>query len=150
MTKDLVWYLVPRLRDLLFSILFVGVFFLGSRLLNIDSDLGVHLTTGEYILTSQSIPIVDLFSYTKPGEARPPYAWLTELFFAIAFRLADLDGVIWLCALIIAFSFSVVFYDAMKRSGYPLLSLILTLLAAVTSSIHWLPRPHLFSFLFFA
>ncbi len=150
MTKNLVWYLVPRLRDVLFSILFVGVLLLGTRFLNIDSDLGVHLTTGEYILTSRSVPTVDLFSYTKPGEARPSYAWLTELFFAIAFRVADLDAVIWLCALIIAFSFSVVFYDALMRSGYPLLSLILTLLAAVTSSIHWLPRPHLFTFLFLA
>jgi hypothetical protein len=98
MIKGLVWYLVPRLRDLLFSILFVGVFFLGSRMLNIDSDLGIHLTTGEYILTSHSSPKTDLFSFTKPGDARPPYAWFGEVLFALSYRTADLDGVICLCA----------------------------------------------------
>jgi hypothetical protein len=119
-------------------------------MLNIDSDLGIHLTTGEYILTDHSIPKADLFSFTKPGDARPPYAWFAEVLFALSYRTADLDGVIWLCALIIAFGFTVVYRDALERSGYQVLSLLITLMAAVTSSIHWLPRPHIFTFLFFA
>ncbi len=143
-------YRLPRLHDLLFIIIFLGGFVVGTRMLNTDSDLGRHLTLGNYILRSGQIPTQDILSYTKAGAARPPYEWLAQVLFAAADRPLDLDGVVLLTALVIGAAFTVVFTDALHRSRAPLLSLIITAWAAEASSLHWLARPHVFTFLLFA
>ena len=143
-------YRLPRLQDLLFITVFVGGLVLGARMLNTDSDLGRHLTLGNYILQSGRIPAQDILSYTRAGDSRPPYEWLSQVLFAAAFRLLGFDGVVLLTSVVIAAAFSLVFQDALKRSGGPLLSLLIVALAAAASSLHWLTRPHVFSFLFFA
>lgn len=143
-------YRLPRLHDLLFIALFAGCFALGARMLNTDSDLGRHLTLGGYILRSGHIPTQDILSYTRAGAARPPYEWLSQVLFAMAFRLLGLDGVVLLTAFVIAAAFSLVFLDAASRSGAPVFSLLLTAWAAAASSLHWITRPHVFSFLIFA
>ena len=53
-------YLLPKLQDIFFLAIFLGVIGLGSRLLNVDGDLGRHLTIGRYILDSNSIPTRDI------------------------------------------------------------------------------------------
>src|SRR5512142_1724298 len=116
-------YGLPRLHDLLFIVVFVGGFVLGARMLNTDSDLGRHLTLGGYILQSGHVPTQDILSYTKAGASRPPYEWLSQVLFAAAYRLMDLDGVVLLTSVVIAAAFSLVFLDAVHRSGAPLLSL---------------------------
>jgi hypothetical protein len=49
-------YLLPRFQDILFLSVFCGALLLGSRMLSIDSDLGRHLTIGEYILDQHETP----------------------------------------------------------------------------------------------
>ncbi len=142
--------LLPRLRDILFVILFVGALFTGERMLNTDSDVGRDLALGTYMLREHQIPTHDLLSFTKAGQSRPPYEWLAQVLFAAAYRLMGLDGVVLLAALVIALSFSVVYRDAMRRSEGPMLALWLTAWGAAASSLHWLTRPHIFSFLMFA
>ncbi len=143
-------YTLPRLRDFLFALVFVGGLLSGTRMLNTDGDLGRHLVLGNYILDSHQIPTRDLLSETKAGESRPPYEWLAEVLFALAYRLANLDGVVLLSAALIATAFTLVFADASRRSGAPVIALLISLWAAEASSLHWVSRPHLFSFLFFA
>jgi len=140
----------PRFRDIIFFTVFTSILFLGPRMLSIDSDLGRHLTVGRYILNHHLIPTHDLFSYTLNGQARPPYEWLSQVFFALTFNLAGLDGDILLSALVIASTFAIVYTDTTQRSGQPLTALGLTLLAAVAGSLHWLPRPHIFTFVLLA
>ncbi len=141
-------YLFPHLRDLVFAIIFIGSLLLGLRLLN--GDLGRHLTVGRIILDTHQIPTRDLLSFTMAGQPRPPYEWLAQVLFAFAYRLLNLDGVVLLAALIIAVTFVLVYTDSVQRTNAPLISLMLTVWAALTSSLHWLARPHIFSFLLFA
>lgn len=143
-------YFFPRLRDIIFIALFVGALLTGPRMLNTDSDLGRHLTIGSYILNTHQIPTHDLLSFTMASQPRPPYEWLAQVLFAIAYRLLNLDGVVLLTALVIAGTFVIVFADSIRRSHTPLIALLLTIWAALASSLHWLVRPHIFSFLFFA
>ena len=91
-------WLLPRVQDVLFIALFIAVVGLGPRLLNIDGDLGRHLTIGKYILTTRLIPTQDLFSHTMAGEALTPHEWLAQVVFAVAYRLGELDGVVIFCA----------------------------------------------------
>jgi hypothetical protein len=143
-------YLLPRLQDFVFIIVFVGALLTGPRMLNTDGDLGRHLTVGNYILDRHHIPTTNLFSFTKPNQPRPPYEWLAQVLFSISYRLLNLDGVVLLTAFVISAVFLIVYFDSAERSSLPMLALILTLWAATASSLDWLTRPHIFSFLFLA
>ena len=116
-------------------------------MLNIDSDLGRHLVLGKYMIESLSIPVRDVLSFTMAGDPRPPYEWLAQVFFAAAHQLLGLDGVVLLTSIVIASAFLFVFLDGRDRSESPLIALVLTIWAAAASSLHWLTRPHIFSFL---
>jgi hypothetical protein len=142
--------LLPSLQDFLFIVLLAGALASGSRMLNTDSDLGRHLTLGSYILSSGRIPTTNILSFTKPGAPRPPYEWLAQVLLAATYRLLNLDGIVLLTAIVIAAAFSVVYLDSVRRSQAPILALLVTAWSAIASSLHWLPRPHIFSFLFFA
>jgi len=143
-------YFIPRLRDILFIAILVAALALGQRMLNMDGDLGHHLAMGRNILESKEIPTQDMFSFTRKGEPRPPYEWLTQIFFALAEKVGGLDGIIFISALLLASSFTIVLADSVRRSQLPLTALMITSLAVAASSLHWLPRPHLVTFLFLA
>ena len=139
--------LLPKLQDILFIAFFVAVVGLGSRMFNIDGDLGRHITIGEYIIKTLSIPRADIFSHTMAGDVLTPHEWLSQVLFAFAFRAAELDGVVLLCAFVIAVTFTLLFRQSYKRSGLLLVSLVWTILAAAAASLHWLARPHIFTLL---
>ena len=143
-------YLLPRFRDIFFLAVFCGALLLGPQMLSIDSDLGRHLTIGGYILEQHEIPTTDIFSHTKNGESRPPYEWLSQILFAFAYSIFDLDGVVLLTSLVIASAFTLVYVDSTRRSGLPVTAMLLTILATAAGSVHWLPRPHIFTFLLLA
>jgi len=143
-------YLIPRFQDFIIIIVFIGALLTGPRMLNTDSDLGRHLTIGKYILNSRQIPTKNLFSFTKPDQPRPPYEWLAQVLFSISYHLLNLDGVVLLTGLVIASTFLIVYFDTLYRSNMAILALLLTLWSAAASSLDWLTRPHIFSFLFIA
>jgi hypothetical protein len=143
-------YVLPRIGDVFFLSIFAGALLLAPRMLNIDSDLGRHLTLGNYILNQHKIPLTDILSHTKSGESRPPYEWLSQFLFALAYRLLGLDGVALLVSLVLAIAFTFVYADAIRRSGLPILALMIAILSTGASSVHWLPRPHIFTFFMLA
>ncbi len=116
----------------------------------LNGDLGRHLIVGKIILDTHQVPTRDLLSFTMAGQSRPPYEWLAQALFAMVYRLLNLDGVVLSSAFVIAVTFTLVYSDSMRRANAPLIALLLTLWAALASSLHWLARPHIFSFLFFA
>ena len=140
--------LMPRSEDILFLAIFLSVIGLGPRLLNMDGDLGRHLTIGNYILDNFSIPTRDIFSHTMSGLPLTPHEWLAQVVFALSYRLGGLDGVVILCALLIAVTFTLVFRQSYSQSNMLIVSLALTIIAAAAASLHWLARPHLFTLLF--
>lgn len=140
----------PDLSEILFITVFGLAIASGAQMLSLDSDLGRHLALGDYILNHRTIPTRDIFSHTLAGESRPPYEWLSQVLFALAHRLLELDGVILLTALVLATTFACVFHFAARRSDSAVLAFAITILAIAASSIHWLPRPHILTFLFLA
>ena len=118
----------------------------GPRSLNVDGDLPRHLTMGEFVLHGGMYGI-DTFAYTKTG----PYEgmeWLSQVTLAVAHRIGGLAGVVILAGLVIATVVALVVLF-MRRSGVdPLLAYLVGTVAAVGASVHWVPRPHLFTFIF--
>jgi len=139
-------WLFPSLADVLFIVL-LG-FILGLRshqLLNSDGDLARHLVVGQQILSTGSIPTVDLFSHTKGGESFVPYEWLSETLFAMTYQRLGLEGVAVLAAGLAALPF-LLLARWMVRDGINIfLTLTLVTIGALAASMHWLARPHLFT-----
>jgi hypothetical protein len=142
--------LVPRLGDLIYVCILAACLLIGQRMLNTDSDIGRHLALGRYMLESGRIPTRDILSFTRMGESRPPYEWLSQVSFALAERVLRIDGVVFLTACLIAAAFLTVYVDARERGGGALVALGLTIWAALAASLHWLTRPHVFTFVFLA
>ncbi len=140
--------LIPRIGEVLFIAIFIALIGLGPKLMNVDGDLGRHITLGDYIISSRSIPTKDVFSHTKLGDPLTPHEWLAEVIFSLAHRAAGLDGIVWITALIIGYTFWLVYKQSLNLSSMSLLALAGAILAAAASSLHWLSRPHIFTVLF--
>ena len=136
-----------QIPDLVFISVLIIALASGRQMLDLDSDIGRHLTLGNYMLNERLIPAHDLFSHTRAGLSRPPYEWMSQILFALSNRLLGLDGDILLTSIVLALTFFLICKFASRRSGTPMLSLIITFIAAGAASIHWLPRPHTFTFL---
>jgi hypothetical protein len=148
--RGLAAYFLPGLGNIIWMSSFLGVIGLGPRMMNIDGDLGRHLTIGEYILAVGRVPTSDLFSHTMLGQSLTPHEWLSQVIFALAYRGLGLNGVVLVCALVIAFSVWLVFRRALAKSHQVLLATAVAVLALAAGSLHWLARPHIFTFLMLA
>lgn len=137
--------LLPTLQTVVFLSAFWGVLTLGPRVLNMDGDLGRHITVGKYILTHWTIPTRDVFSFTMNGQPLVPHEWLADVIFALAHEWMGLNGVILFCAFLIALAMLICFRLTLRRSHSVFWTLVFSLLALAASSIHWLSRPHLFT-----
>jgi len=143
-------YLLPKIGDILFISLLTVVLLYGPRTFNLDGDLGRHITIGNHILDSRSIPRFDLFSHTMTGHPLTPHEWLAQTLFALVHRGLALSGAVFVTALVIASAFTLVFRESLQQGSSILIALGITLLAAATASLHWLARPHVFTFLYLA
>lgn len=141
-------YLLPQPRDILFIGVFFSMVFGGTKLFNNDGDLGRHITIGNYILDTGTIPTRDIFSHTMAGERLVPHEWLSQVIFALAHRVMGLSGDVFVAALLAAFTILIVYEELIKRGNLRLVALFVATWVTVVSSIHWLARPHMFTFFF--
>jgi hypothetical protein len=142
------WFL-PSIGDLFFVAL-VGVLVftnLSVRLLG-DAGIGWHIRTGQIILATHAIPHVDPFSSSMSGHPWFAWEWLYDVLVGWLESATGLNGVVLLTAFIIAMAFSWTFRLLLHRGTNIAVALILVLLAASASMIHFLARPHVVSWLF--
>ena len=141
--------LIPSLSDCLFLAILLWVFALGSgwSVLLADGDTGWHIRTGEYILDTRSVPANDLFSFSKPGQPWFAWEWGSDVVFAAMHRAWGLKGVVIFSGLVLSFSAALLFRYMVWHEANLLAALVATLLAAGASTVHYLARPHIFTFL---
>ena len=142
-------FVFPSIADVLFLALFWALLAggLSSRPLA-DADIGWHIRTGQQILDTKSIPHVDPFSSSMEGQEWYAWEWLYDLAVGVLDRAFGLNGVVWLCAVIIATTFACVFRTTIFRGTNLYIAMLLTLLAISASTIHFFARPHIVSWLF--
>jgi hypothetical protein len=138
--------LIPSIEGVIGIVIFTIVLTDSDRLL-LDSDTGWHIRTGDYILDKLEVPKVDIFSHTKYGQTWIAHEWLSDVVFALFHKLSGLTGVVVLSGYLISITFVVLFKALYAARLNILIVTVVTILAALTSYIHWLVRPHLFSFL---
>ncbi|HTW32803.1 MAG TPA: hypothetical protein VMD76_14070 [Candidatus Sulfotelmatobacter sp.] len=142
-------WLMPSIADVIFvALLSVLVFTqLSVRLLG-DAGIGWHVRTGELILQTHAIPRVDPFSSTMAGKPWFAWEWLYDVKVAWLHSHAGWNGVVWFTAVIIASVFAGMFRGLVLRKTNLFFAILLFLLAACASTIHFLARPHVLSWLF--
>ena len=144
----LLCWLMPSVADLIFVALLASLAFtpLSMKLLG-DAGIGWHVRTGQLILETHTIPRIDPFSaqIQKPWVA---WEWLYDVVVGRLELSTGLNGVVWFTAVVIATVFAAVFRLLVKRVTDVLVALLLTLLAMSASTIHFLARPHVLSWLF--
>jgi len=145
--QQVVKFILPRLGEVFFAAVFAAAIGLGPRMMNIDGDLGRHITLGNFILDTGTIPTSDPFSFSKSGDPLTPHEWLSDVMFSLIHKMAGLDGVVWLTALVLALSFWLIYRQSLKLSNMSVAALFCALLGASAASLHWLTRPHIFTIL---
>ena len=141
--------LLPKTSDLLFLAVFLTIVFTSySAHLLYDNSIGWHIRNGDFILATGSIPRVDHFSYTMAGQPWYSWEWLFDVVLSLVHRLDGLAGVIVLSAVLIALTLKLL-YEHLLRSSHSVLSAaVLVFLVGEASSVHYLARPHLVTWLF--
>ena len=112
-----------------------------------DGDAVMHWRIGDWMLEHRQIIRHDSFSYTRAGSPVISKEWLAELLFAAAGRTGGLFGLCILAALVIATTFALLHWRLLRDGNDLLIATTLTLMAAWAASMHWMARPHVFSFL---
>ncbi|MFL6351485.1 MAG: hypothetical protein ACJ74Z_06510 [Bryobacteraceae bacterium] len=120
----------------------------GTKILLADGDTGWHIRTGEWILQNRTVPNVDLFSFTKPDAAWFSWEWGWDLLFAPVHQMWGLPGVAFANLLVLCLISALLYRLVRRCCDNDFLALIFTAVALGGSTIHWLARPHLFSWLF--
>jgi hypothetical protein len=139
---------MPSVSDLLFVALLLGLS-CGSmgRLLLRDAGTGWHIRNGQLMLQTHSITRVDSFSATMNGQPWYAWEWLYDVLIAGIHHWLGLNGVVFSTAAIMATTFVLVFYLAMRRGGSLPITLLLLVLSLGASAVHFLARPHVLSWL---
>jgi hypothetical protein len=141
-------FLLPSVRDIIFIFLFWSL--LAGPLSNrplADSDIGWHIRTGELILATHSLPRTDPFSSTMQGQPWFAWEWLYDILLGILHQACGLNGVVWLCALLVAAILALLLSQLLRRGTGLLLAIVLMLLAEAASTVHLYARPHIVSWL---
>ena len=80
----------------------VAALFFARMRVQVDPDLFFHLKEGGRVLTEGRLPLVEDYSYTRPGKAMVATEWLSGAAFAALFRAGGYPAVAAFNALLIA------------------------------------------------
>lgn len=85
----------PSLGDVVLAAMVGQLFYFreGWSALLADADTGWHIRTGDWILQRGSVPAVDVFSFSRPGEPWFAWEWLSDVLPALVHRHWGLAGV---------------------------------------------------------
>ncbi len=130
------------------TLLLLFFVFGGATALFSDSDTGWHIRYGERIISSGLLPQTDPFSFSRMGEPWVAWEWGADMLMGAVYRVSGLGGVASMYGLCIGAS--VWMWCRLNRAagGNFLLACLFFIPMLSTTALHWLARPHVFSWLF--
>jgi hypothetical protein len=137
---------VPSAADLIFSVVAPLTAIRGTvKLTQSDGDLAAHIRMGETILATGHIPAHSLASYTAAADYMVAHAWLSEIIFALLFRLGGLPLLSIVTGILVGITHGSIALFLRRRGADPRWAFLAALLSLALGSTHWLARPHMFS-----
>ena len=143
MKRAWLWLDVRRLAML---ITFLAVFAMAARVPT-DTDTWWHMQAGRVTWESGRIMRSDVFSHTRQGLDWINHSWLSQIMLYLLFRTFRYFGLGLFQALVVTAAFVFVY---LQMEGDVFTRAFIVVLAAATSSVIWVARPQLLSFLFTA
>jgi len=137
---------LPDVGDVLFLWILALLLFSRPSYLFSDGSTGWHLVVGRWVLQHHDVPRSDFLSYTAVGRPWVAFEWLAEIALAALESLGDLPLVAVGCAGAIAALFRMLLRDMRAGGCRGSIAFALASTGAIASSVHWLARPHLFTF----
>lgn len=146
--ERVVAWLLPSLGDVVFvCALFVGTLGLQGRILGVDGDVGWNIAIGTLTL-EHGLPRTEPFLSGMLGQPTVHWEWLSQVIYALGYRIGGLDGVVTIASLLIAMSLLGLYHALRRRGASALPAVALTLVGAVLVAMTWTARAQLFSLLF--
>ena len=122
---------------------FIYAFLFASRPMS-DADFWFYLKTGEYILTTHSIPRTELWSFTFHGAPYIAHGWLSGVIFYLLYMSVGPKMMIFIFALLVALAFWIAFKRA---NAHPYIAGVAALVAVWASMPNIGVRPRVFTIL---
>lgn len=72
-------------------LLFTLIFLLSLQVIS-DTDFGWHMRTGEYIVSTKTIPKTDIFSFSNPGYPYVYHSWASEVLMYLSYKTLGAVG----------------------------------------------------------
>jgi hypothetical protein len=119
--------------------------FEGESMVNADGDPSRHIRHGETILAQRDVIRNDPFSFTKPGEPFVGFEYGSQVLLTLGHKLGGTPGMVVVATIVIAATLALLLWWLLRRRVDPLLAVTTTMAVAVLTNIHWLARPHIFS-----
>jgi hypothetical protein len=143
-------FALPDMGTLMAALTLVFCLFVfnGGRGLFRDSDTGWHIRTGEHILMTHALPRTDPYSFSRPAAPWVAWEWGSDALMGAAHKIDRLRGVEAMFALAIAACTWLWFRLQWAVGGNFFLACAMMPPMINTASLHWLARPHVFSWLF--
>jgi hypothetical protein len=136
----------PSAFDLIFLVVAPLTAIRGTvKLTQSDGDLSAHIRMGETILSTGHIPTHSLASYTAASDYMVAHAWLSEIVFAMLYRLGGLPLLSVVTGILVGLTHGAIALFLRRRGVDPRWAFLAALLSLSLGSTHWLARPHMFS-----
>jgi hypothetical protein len=129
------------------TLLFAAIFSLAA-VPPLDPDLWWHLANGRLIVTTASIPHVDVYSFSAAGQPWVMHEWLADLGMYLLYQLGGLPSLVAIFAAVVTVS-AVCLYLLLRQTGLAAnAAAALTLVGVLAGSTAWGARPQLLNVLF--
>jgi hypothetical protein len=119
--------------------------FEGETMVNADGDPSRHIRHGQAILAQHDVIRNDPFSFTKPGKPFVGFEYGSQVLLTLGHELGGTAGMAVLATLVIAGTLALLLWWLLRRGVDPLLAIATVMSVAILTNIHWLARPHVFS-----
>jgi hypothetical protein len=121
----------------------------GPSTLLADPDTVLHIRTGDWIVAHRHVPRQDWYSFTIAGKPWCDWEWLSDVLFSILHRCGGLGAITAFSFLILCLT-SVIVYCTARLHARRTVALAVTYIVMATTTIHWLARPHLLTWMLVA
>ena len=140
-------FVMPSIADCAFVAVLFWLFFFGqgaTALLG-DGDTGWHIRTGEWVLAEGRFPRQDLFSFSMQGRQWFAWEWFSDVLFALLHDAWGLRALVLLAGVVIAATAAALLRYMVWQGANLLVAIVAMLAVCSASMVHWLARPHMFT-----
>jgi hypothetical protein len=137
---------IPGPAELVFAIVLVLVLVGGHYSLFSDPGTPWHLRLGREILASGSVPRHDFLTYRRQGADWVDQSWGFDVLLAAVVGGWGWSAVVALTAMGLAALYAAMARGLIRDGASPMAAIVAAVMATAIGSIHFLIRPHLFTF----